>query len=207
VAKQDTTPRRQRAAVGARREQEVLDAAAKVFAARGYADASVQDIAGELGILKGSLYHYIDSKEDLLFRLLVEAHDEVDAILAEVQAADGLAPLERLELYITRQVEYTSRNLTRMSIYYHDIDQLSPARHKELTRKRRVHERFVAGLISEAQAAGAADESLDAALVTNFVFGSMIWVYRWFRPGGKIGARPLAASCADFVLHGIAGRR
>jgi TetR/AcrR family transcriptional regulator, cholesterol catabolism regulator len=207
VARQGTTPRRPRAAVGARREREVLDAAAKVFAARGYSDASVQDIADELGILKGSLYHYIDSKEDLLFRLLMEAHDEVEAILVDVQAAEGLAPLERLRLYITRQVEYTSRNLAKMSIYYHDIDQLSPASRKELMRKRRLHERFVTGLIAEAQERGEVDASVDTALVTNFVFGSMIWVYRWFRPGGKVGTASLAASCADFVLHGIAGRR
>ncbi len=47
-----------------RRDQEVIDAAAKVFYERGFADASVQDVADELGILKGSLYHYIETKED-----------------------------------------------------------------------------------------------------------------------------------------------
>ncbi len=56
---------------------------------RGYADASVQDIADELGILKGSLYHYIDTKEDLLFRLLSETHDDVHGILDEVAGEDG----------------------------------------------------------------------------------------------------------------------
>ena len=55
-----------------RREREVLDVAARLFHERGYADTSVQDIADELGILKGSLYHYIEVKEDLLFRLLGE---------------------------------------------------------------------------------------------------------------------------------------
>jgi TetR/AcrR family transcriptional regulator, cholesterol catabolism regulator len=45
-----------------RRDQEVIDAAAKVFYERGFADASVQDVADELGILKGSLYHYIETK-------------------------------------------------------------------------------------------------------------------------------------------------
>src|SRR4051812_27611291 len=92
-----TTPR---AAKGPRRrDQEVLDAAAKVFHTRGYADASVQDIADELGILKGSLYHYIDSKEDLLFRLLDETHDDVQKNLDEVAALPDLTPLERLREY------------------------------------------------------------------------------------------------------------
>jgi AcrR family transcriptional regulator len=188
-----------------RRDQEVLDAAAKVFHSRGYADASVQDIADELGILKGSLYHYIDSKEDLLFRILDETHDEVEAILQEVAALEDRPPLERLREYTMRQVEYTSRNLTKMAIYYHDVDLLSDARRKELYRKRRVHEQFVVDLIEEAQAQGDAPKSLDARLATNYVFGSMIWVYRWYRPGGKLKPAQLAGSCADFVLHGITG--
>src|SRR5690242_13433489 len=45
-----------------KRDREVLDTAARVFYERGYSDASVQDVADELGILKGSLYHYIKTK-------------------------------------------------------------------------------------------------------------------------------------------------
>ena len=74
-----------------RRDQEVLSAAARVFHARGYADASVQHVADELGILKGSLYHYISSKEELLYRLLDETHEEVSRILDEVAASDSAA--------------------------------------------------------------------------------------------------------------------
>src|SRR3954468_13338665 len=81
-----------------RRDEEVLDAAARVFARRGYSDASVQDVADELGILKGSLYHYIRAKEDLLFWLLEAVHGDVQAILDEVAAEDGLGSLERIAL-------------------------------------------------------------------------------------------------------------
>jgi AcrR family transcriptional regulator len=190
-----------------RRDPEVLDAAVKVFYSRGYADASVQDIADELGILKGSLYHYIDSKEDLLFRILEETHDEVETILQAVAAMDDQPPLERLREYTSRQVEYTSRHLTKMAIYYHDVDLLSDKRRKELYRKRRVHEQFVVDLIEEAQARGEAPKSLDARLATNYLFGSMIWVYRWYRPGGKLKPAQLANTCTDFILHGITGAR
>jgi AcrR family transcriptional regulator len=188
-----------------RRDQEVLDAATKVFHTRGYADASVQHIADELGILKGSLYHYIDSKEDLLFRLLDETHDEVQAILDEVAAIPDLGPLERLREYTRRQVDYTSRNLAKMAIYYHDSDQLSEDRRRELYRKRRVHERFVTDLIEEAQRRGEAAADLDARVVTNCLFGSMIWVYRWYKPSGKLRPTQLADTCADFVLRGVVG--
>jgi AcrR family transcriptional regulator len=187
-----------------RRDREVLDAAAKVFHARGYADASVQDIADELGILKGSLYHYIDSKEDLLFWILTETHDDVQGILEEV-AGQGLRPLEALREYTRRQVDYTTRNLARMSIYYHDSDHLSAERLRELVAKRKRHEQFVIGLLEQAQAAGEADPGADPRLTMGFLFGSMIWVYRWYRPGGRTRPAELADSCADFILRGVVG--
>ena len=200
------TPTAPRAAKGPRRrDQEVLDAAAKVFHTRGYADASVQHIADELGILKGSLYHYIDSKEDLLFRILDETHDEVQAILEEVATMDASAPLIRLREYTRRQVEYTSKNLAKMAIYYHDADQLSEERRRELYRKRRVHEKFVSDLILEAQKRGEANAELDPKIVANCLFGSMIWVYRWYKPGGKLKPADLADTCAEFVLRGVVG--
>src|SRR3954467_8481496 len=111
-----------------KRDVEVLDAAARVFARRGYADASVQDVADELGILKGSLYHYIKMKEDLLFWLLEAVHKDVEEILEAVAQAPGLAPLERIELYVKRQVLYNLDNLERISIYYHDVDSLTAER-------------------------------------------------------------------------------
>ena len=55
------------------RSQDVLEAAVRVFHKKGYASSSIQDIADEVGVLKGSLYHYIDSKEDLLARLFEDS--------------------------------------------------------------------------------------------------------------------------------------
>ena len=51
-----------------RRQQEVIEAAARVFHEKGYESTSIQDIAEAVGILKGSLYYYIRSKEDLPLR-------------------------------------------------------------------------------------------------------------------------------------------
>src|SRR4051812_24235271 len=115
-----------------RRDDEVLAAAARVFYAHGYADASVQDVAEELGILKGSLYHYISTKEDLLFRLLSGTHEDVSRILDEVRALEGLDPLARLRLYVRRQVQFNLGNLERVAVYYHDLDRLGEERRRDI---------------------------------------------------------------------------
>jgi len=213
VVPQPTRTRNQRsrrpadadAAPPKRRDREVLDAAAKVFYERGYADASVKHVAEELGILKGSLYHYIETKEDLLFRLLAETHDDVDAILKDVEAVEGLSALERLHLYVRRQVEYNIDALERVSVYYQDVDRLSDDRRHQIFERRHVHERFVADLIKQAQEAGDADAGQDPRLLSPNIFATIIWVYRWYRPG-RYKRDQVAETCADFALRGVVGR-
>lgn len=187
-----------------RRDTEVLDAAADVFYERGYATATVQDVADALGMLKGSLYYYIDSKEDLLYRLISDIHDGVDQMLEEVQAAEGLSAIERLELYVRLAMENNVRNLKKISVYYHDVDQLSDTRRKDVLRRRRAHDEYVAKLIRTAQADGDCDPSLDAKLLTNCVFAVVIWMYRWYRPG-RVSVDELTATSIRFIRHGLAG--
>jgi AcrR family transcriptional regulator len=187
-----------------KRDREVLDAAAKVFYERGYSDASVQDVADELGILKGSLYHYIDTKEDLLFRLLEETHNEVHRVLEEVDAVEGLTPLQRLELYVRSQVEYNIENLMRVSVYYHDIERLTDERRKTIIGRRKDHERWVTRQIELAQQAGEADPALDAHVLMNCIFATIIWTYRWYRRGRHQRER-VAEVCAAFAIRGVIG--
>lgn len=188
-----------------RRDAEVLAAAAEVFYHRGYADATVQDVAHALGILKGSLYHYIETKEDLLYRLLEQVHGEVQEVLDEVAAIKGLPPLERIGLYVRRQVHYNLDNLERISVYYHDINHLSESRRTEIIAKRRGHNHFISGLVRAAQESGEVDATLNPWLVSNYIFGTIIWTYRWYRPDGRIGRDEIADSCARFAIGGLLG--
>src|SRR5699024_4782023 len=59
------------------RDKEVVEAAVKLFHEQGYASTSVQDIAESLGMLKGSLYYYIDTKETLLKRIFETSHEHM----------------------------------------------------------------------------------------------------------------------------------
>lgn len=182
----------------------MLEAATRVFYRRGYASATVQDVADELGILKGSLYHYIKTKEDLLFRLFEDVHAGVEEILAEVEALD-LPPLEKLREFVLRQVEFNLNNLERVSIYYHDFDRMGEDRRKAIVARRRQHDRFITGLIREAQERGEADASIDPHLAANCLFATIIWTYRWYKPAGRASRATIASTCADFALHGVVG--
>ena len=193
------TPRKVR-----KREPEVLDTAARVFHERGYADATIQDVADALGMLKGSLYYYIDSKEDLLFRLLEQVHDEVDEILTKVMDHEG-SPIEVIALYARLLAGYHLSNLVKITVYYHDVDQLSDQRRRLIYSRRRVHEEYVTGLIEAAQRDGTADPSQPARLLVSCVFGVLVWVYRWYRPRGQFRPEAVVDACVAFVLSGLRG--
>jgi AcrR family transcriptional regulator len=186
-----------------RRDAEVLEAAVNIFNERGYADATMQDIADSLGILKGSLYYYLDTKEDLLYWLLVDIHDGVDKLLEEAMAGEDLRAIERLEKYVALQVQFNVRNLKRISIYYHEIDRLSPPRRKELVDRRKVHDRQIVGLVKQAQEDGDADATLNAKLLSNCIFGTIIWIYRWYRPSSGPTIAELTKTCVHFVRCGL----
>lgn len=192
---------------GRRRDQEVLEAAVKVFHERSYAAATVQDVADELGILKGSLYHYIDTKEDLLFRLCEAVHRDVEAIFEEVRAIEGISALERLQRFVRRQVEYNLDHLPEISVYYHDADRLEGDRRAEVVAMRRANTAFVSGLIREAQDVGDADASIDAKLQANCLFATVIWTYRWYRPGGRDSRQRVVDACAAYAIGGLIGDR
>jgi AcrR family transcriptional regulator len=185
------------------RDREVLDTAAAVFARQGYAAATVQQVADELGILKGSIYYYIKTKEDLLFRLMREVHEELDALLAEIKATEGISAIERLEHYVRAQETYNLGNLTKISVYYDNLDQLSDANRNEILARRRAHETFVVDLILDGQREGTIDDQRDARLIAFSVFATVIWPYRWYRPRGRVKAADVIESCVDFVMRGV----
>jgi AcrR family transcriptional regulator len=197
-------PRRTEAADGRskKREREIIDAAAEIFHRKGYSETSVQDVADAVGILKGSLYYYIDSKEDLLFRMLLEVHEDASVIVAETAALDA-PPLDRLRAYVERHVEFNTRNLAKIAVYYHDFGLLSPKRKKAILAQRAFYEDFVIGLIKEAQERGEVDPTVDPVLVSNGIFGLVNWIYTWYRPGGPAPTDYLGKLYAEMVVNGI----
>ena len=124
-----------------RRAEEVLACAVEIFNERGYAATSVGDIADALGILKGSLYYYIESKEDLLFNIVGEVHEASREIVEDALAREDLHARDRLALYVRNQTRYNALNVARVAVYYSDINQLSEPRLKDIRSRQQAHYR------------------------------------------------------------------
>ena len=187
------------------REREIIDAAAHLFHEKGYAATSIQDVAEAVGILKGSLYYYINSKEDLLFAILQDCHHASMRQLHEWQQVEGDV-LVRLRAFIEGHVLANVGNLVKIGVFLHDFRYLSEDRRAAIVADRDVYDGYLRNLIREGQKAGVVDADADPKLASMALLGMMNWVYQWYHADGRVSPEDLAREFADLALSGLAVR-
>lgn len=214
MAKTDTRPATKREPNGVarsaeasgksqRRRQELIDAAARIFQDKGYEAASIQDVADALGILKGSVYYYIDSKEDLLFAAIQEVHESALANTETIRALDE-DPLTLIRLFIESHVKHVSDNLVKATVFFHDFRSLDPARRDYIVKERDSYDLFLRDLITRGQGEGQICKDIDPKLATLALLGMMNWTYQWYRVGGGMDPSQIGRQFADLALAGLA---
>lgn len=184
------------------RSAEVIDAAIHVFYEKGYADASMQDVADRVGVLKGSLYHYISSKEELLYRVLNASHEEAVEILQRVDGSKGTAD-ERLCLYLSLLSSWYLANIERVSIYFKESEQLTGARAQAVREQRRDTLAFLRRLIDEAKQSGLVRADIDTKLTSLMVFGQLNSFPDWYRRRGAYTASLVTRAFVGAVLGAL----
>jgi len=182
---------------------ELLEVATQVFYEKGYDGASLQDIADRLGMLKGSLYYYIQSKEDLLFDVISTVHKQGLEVVRTRADVPG-SPLERLEGVIRGHVEHTCRNLVPTAVFLHELSALPAERRQDVLGTEHAYQGVFRELVEQGQSAGEVRADLDPRLAVLSILGSTNWVYRWFRPGGTFTPEQIGAEMAEMAIRGIA---
>ena len=205
--KTQPNPIRPRKAAGGERKkpatrlEEVLHSAANIFFAKGFHATSIEDVARDVGMLKGSLYYYIKSKEDLLFQLLMAGIEDGDAFIARQIEAGG-DPVEQLERAIRAQIDYIVQNRVPFGLFLHEFDSLSGKRqHKLISVMSRYNSRFVE-LVRAGQAQGKIVEG-EPWIVVNGILGMCNWLYRWYDPDHEADAGRIKDIFVRMILEGI----
>lgn len=185
------------------RAEEILEAAAAVFARRGFDRASIREIAAEAGMSLAGLYYYFHSKDELLYRILDRAFDAILGRLAEV-TREGTGPEERVRLFVHRHLDYFMAHMDTMKVVSHETDSLSGALHQQIAEKRRRYYRQCQALLGELDGGRRSPEELRTATLA--LFGMMNWIYTWYRAGRDHDAGAMAKEMADLFLYGFVGR-
>jgi AcrR family transcriptional regulator len=195
-------------AAGGRRNRadEVLEAAVDIFHDKGYSAASIQDVADRVGVLKGSLYHYIDSKEDLLARIFEESDRQSFGLLAEMDALE-VSAIERLREFSRLWSLWYLRNFERASLYFNEWKHLTGDRLAQVTAQRHEYEKRIAQMIEACKKEGAADRDLDTRYACFFMLSAINGLPVWYRPRGADPAEHIAEVYADMIVAMIQGTK
>lgn len=190
--------RRRRQTRHSTRRQAILDAAAAEFAEAGYERATLDRIGERVGLSKGSLYYYVDSKEQLLTDLLQRVVAEIEQRASELSSEDA-SPSERLRAFVAAHMslggarpegKILTENLTALTA--------SPAAADFLHR----HESSIAAILSDGVADGSFRDVPIAATV-KLLLGSLNAIPRWFDPGGSLELDQITELASDFFLRAI----
>ena len=187
------------------RRDQVLAAATTVFHEKGYSRASIQDVAEALGMLKGSLYYYIDSKEDLLFAIIEDIHLRTLERLERWLQIEG-DTLVKVRFLLRGQVLSYCREFEQVGVFLHDFRSLSPERQERILRERDRYDRSLRDLIAEGQAEGVIASDVDPKMTAMAIFGMMNWISTWWKPDGPNTPEELADQFTDLVLAGLVPR-
>jgi AcrR family transcriptional regulator len=194
-------PRAPRTGRDATREGEILTAAARIFREKGYHGTSVRDIAEAVGLLKGSLYHYIRSKEQLLAKLFEGSLGDTIAELETIAARDA-SPTERLRDMVRVYVMSVTANLDAVGIYLREWRSLPAPELARVRARRRAMRRLFEDVIGEGIRRKELSVS-DPKIAALAIIGMCNWTYEWYRPRGRLTPVALADELAERAVASV----
>ena len=184
----------------ARRRRQLLGVALRVFAERGYHDASMNDIAVAAGVTKPVLYQHFTSKRELFTELLADVgRDLQDTITKAVAAADG--PRQMVELGFAGYFNYVSRHRDAFKLFYGG----SLARDTEFAELVSQVERTIAGLVAgliEIEGLSPSQRQVLGHGIVGMIEGASI---HWLNTNSDADPATLAQQLADLAWRGLRG--
>jgi len=183
------------------RKEAIVEAAAALYARRGFNGASVADLAEKCRTSKSLIYHYYQSKEDILFEVMISHVRALDEAARKAIAGEGAAALKLRRLAHAFMALYVGA-ADRHKVLLNELDNLDDKRRAEIVKTQRGLIEIVQRLLGEIEPKlkKRAGESYAAAML---FFGMINWTHTWFDARGPVSADAIADMAVDVTLDGI----
>lgn len=180
----------------------VLKAASRAFAQRGYFQTSLADIAKEFNLNKATLYHYFNSKEEILF----EIHVHAIASITDDQSMHGKdgTGREQLIAFIERYVDMLIDDFGACLVLT-DIKPLEKASYDQCVAGRRRIDSLLRTILREGMEDGSI-ATIDPKTTAAFIFGALNWICHWYHNEGEITPQELKRRAIDFAIRAVEPR-
>src|SRR5438270_4519866 len=183
-----------------RRRSKLLHRAAHIFCEKGYEGASMRDLSRAAGMSLAGLYHYFESKEDLLY--LIQKHtfrtiiERLQERLKESKDAE-----ERVRIFIENHLEYFLANKEAMKVLTHEDETLKNGRGAEIRTIKREYYKICLDLLEDLRREKGLQFSGRLAVLG--LFGMINWIYTWHNPRVDPDAGAMADVMSNLFLRGV----
>nr|PZN39541.1 MAG: TetR/AcrR family transcriptional regulator [Bacillota bacterium] len=183
------------------RKEQILAAATALFARKGYHATTVRDIAEEAGMLSGSLYAHIDTKQDLLVAVVERAAEAFTEAVVPI-ARSGLPPGEKIRAAMRAHVRVVAESREAATVFMHEWRALDEERRQAALALRDRYEALWDGMIREGIASGEF-RPVDPKFARLLLLSAANWIYQWYNPDGPLGPDEVADRFTDLILNGL----
>ncbi len=181
--------------------KEILRAAAQIFQEKGYHASSMQDIAEAVELKKGSLYHHVKSKQEILLALLDEALEMIIDRLDQINSQD-LPPDLKLRQAMRSYLTFLADNRSIASVLLLEYRSLEPELKKLHIPRRDQVDRIWQEIITEGISLGVF-QTAHPALITKALVGVLNWTITWYREDGALSPTEIADHFSDLYFQGL----
>jgi AcrR family transcriptional regulator len=182
-----------------RRRREVIATAAWLFAERGYQATSMSELTEATGLAAGGLYHYIESKDQLLILICDELLDPLLEHAREIVATPA-PPAEQLRELLHAWLAQIASHRDHMLVFAQERHVLErDPQWAHLRRRRKEFEQILDALLARGEAEGAMWFA-DRGTTLLALLGMVNYTPQWLRPGGRLGAAEIADHYCDLIL-------
>jgi TetR/AcrR family transcriptional regulator, cholesterol catabolism regulator len=184
------------------RKEQVIRKAAELFKDKGYAAASMRDLAQLLGIEAASLYSHIKSKEEILRNLCFDMAAEFRKSLEEVEKED-LSASEKLRRGIIGHIQVMAKDLTASAVFMNEHRHLSQPYLRDFLLLRINYINRFKSIIEQGARSGEFKKTIDKKLAVMTLFSSLNWMPMWYDPSGLIDPIELGRQLSDMLVNGL----
>jgi AcrR family transcriptional regulator len=167
----------------------------------GYEALTLRELAADVGILSGSLYNHIKTKQDLLFTLVRDHMTDLLANLDSALAGHG-DPVDALAAFVRLHVTYHMERRYEVYIANSELRSLEPVNRAAIVAMRQTYEARLIEILEHGVAAGRFQ--VENIRVGAFAIIAMLTgICTWYRPDGPMSPEQIVALHTDLVMRGL----
>ena len=182
------------------RRADIVEQAAKLYAARGFRGASVSDVAEACGISKSLVYHYFPSTRDILYSVM-SSHVEALVDAAKAAHEEPAPPREKLQRLLHSFLALYAGAADRQTVLLNELDQLTPEARARIVGVQRQVVDLVEAILGEARPELTGSDR--HRVVTMLFFGMINWLHTWYDPQRSIKPDAVADLTSALFLDGL----